>query len=78
MLEEALDPRTMVQPDLARLLAAAIVALAEDQARCEQMGRAAVQRVTTDFDWERAVSAYLQVYDELLGLAPPSGQMDRT
>jgi glycosyltransferase involved in cell wall biosynthesis len=59
-------------------LAAAILALAQDPARCEQMGRAAVQRVTTDFDWERAVSAYLQVYDELLGLAPPSGQMDRT
>ncbi|MGL4565032.1 MAG: TIGR03088 family PEP-CTERM/XrtA system glycosyltransferase [Halioglobus sp.] len=59
-------------------LATAIVALAQDPARCEQMGRAAVQRVTTDFDWERAVSAYLQVYDELLGLGPPSGQMDRT
>ena len=59
-------------------LAAAIVALVEDPARCEQMGRAAVYRVTTDFDWERTVSAYLQAYDELLGLAPPSGQMDRT
>jgi sugar transferase (PEP-CTERM/EpsH1 system associated) len=59
-------------------LAAAIVALADDPCLCERMGRAAVQRVTTEFDWERTVSAYLQIYDELLGLAPPSGQMDRT
>ncbi len=59
-------------------LAAAIVALVDDPARCDQMGRTAVQRVTTDFEWERTVSAYLRVYDELLGLAPPSGQMDRT
>ena len=59
-------------------LAAAIVELLDDPARCDQMGRAAVQRVTTDFEWERTVSAYLGVYDELLGLAPCSGQMDRT
>ena len=58
-------------------LAAAIVALVDDPARCDQMGRAAVQRVTTDFEWERTVSAYLGVYDELLGLAPASGQMER-
>jgi sugar transferase (PEP-CTERM/EpsH1 system associated) len=59
-------------------LAAAIAALVDDPARCDRMGRAAVQRVTTDFDWERTVSAYLRVYDELLGLAPAAGQMDRT
>ena len=59
-------------------LAAAVVALLDDPARCEQMGRTAVQRVITDFEWERTVSAYLGVYDELLGLAPCSGQMDRT
>jgi sugar transferase (PEP-CTERM/EpsH1 system associated) len=59
-------------------LGAAIVALVDDPARCDQMGRAAVQRLTTDFEWERAVSSYLKVYDELLGLAPPSGQMEST
>ena len=58
-------------------LAAAIIALVDEPTRCEQMGRTAVQRITTDFEWERTVSAYLGVYDELLGLALPSGQMDR-
>ncbi len=58
-------------------LQAAITELVDDPARCEQMGRAAVLRVTTDFEWERTVSAYLQVYDELLGSAPASGQKDR-
>ncbi|RLQ20756.1 TIGR03088 family PEP-CTERM/XrtA system glycosyltransferase [Seongchinamella sediminis] len=58
-------------------LAAAIAALVDDPVRCEQMGQAAVQRVTRDFDWERTVSAYLGVYDELLGRSQPAGQMER-
>ena len=59
-------------------LAAAITELVNDPNRCDQMGRAAAQQVRTHFDWERTVSAYLGVYDELLGLNTSSGQMERT
>ena len=59
-------------------LAAAITELVNDPNRCDQMGRAAAQQVRTHFDWERTVSAYLGVYDKLLGLNPSSGQMERT
>tara|TARA_R110002110_G_scaffold76898_2_gene202300 strand:+ start:11512 stop:12717 length:1206 start_codon:yes stop_codon:yes gene_type:complete len=44
----------------------AMLALVEDPARRERMGRAAMARIQTDFDWERTVAAYLRVYDELV------------
>ncbi|MEQ9462271.1 MAG: glycosyltransferase [Haliea sp.] len=50
----------------AQTLAKAMLGLVDDPARCELMGRAAVARIQTDFDWERTVAAYLQVYDELV------------
>ena len=48
-------------------LADAIESLSTDTALRERMGRAAIQRVQRDFDWTRTVTAYLKVYDELLG-----------
>tara|TARA_R110002094_G_scaffold53566_5_gene64926 strand:- start:1034 stop:2242 length:1209 start_codon:yes stop_codon:yes gene_type:complete len=52
-------------------LSTALLALVENPLRCCQMGRAGLQRVERDFDWERTVAAYLQVYDELLGITHP-------
>ena len=50
----------------AQALAEAMLALVQEPARCEQMGRAAIQRIKADFDWERTVATYLRVYDELM------------
>ncbi|QIB67531.1 TIGR03088 family PEP-CTERM/XrtA system glycosyltransferase [Kineobactrum salinum] len=50
----------------AAALGEATVALLRDPALCEAMGRAAIERVQRDFDWERTVADYLRVYDELL------------
>ncbi|MFA5494878.1 MAG: TIGR03088 family PEP-CTERM/XrtA system glycosyltransferase [Porticoccaceae bacterium] len=47
-------------------LARAIGTLIDDPARRERMGRAAMQRIRQDFDWEQTVANYLRVYDELL------------
>lgn len=55
----------------AQALARAMLALVQDPARCEQMGRAAMARIQTDFDWERTVAAYLWVYDELMKVGRP-------
>lgn len=62
----------------ASALAGAVVALVDDPARCGEMGRVAVKRITTDFEWGSTVSAYMQVYDELLGIAPHCAAMERT
>jgi len=59
-------------------LAHAIISLVDDPGQCGRMGRAAVQRVQSDFNWERTVAAYLQVYDEVLQHPQVQGHTDRT
>lgn len=54
-------------------LSAALLELLENPARCREMGHAGMQRIQRDFDWERTVAAYLQVYDDLLGITHPQG-----
>lgn len=50
----------------AQALAQAMLSLVQDPVRCEHMGRAAIRRIQTDFDWDRTVAAYLGVYDQLM------------
>ena len=57
----------------AAALAQAMGELLDDPARCEQMGRMALQRARTTFDWDTTVAEYLQVYDELLVDVRPRG-----
>jgi len=59
-------------------LANALQTLIDDPAQCEQMAHAAVRRVQRDFDWERTVASYLQVYDDLLGRSRLPESMDGT
>ncbi|HAN29507.1 MAG TPA: sugar transferase, partial [Haliea salexigens] len=59
-------------------LAEALQRLAGDPVTCKQMGSAAVQRIQKDFDWERTVYSYLQVYDNLLERTHFPESMDRT
>tara|TARA_E500000305_G_scaffold21563_1_gene16440 strand:- start:29787 stop:31010 length:1224 start_codon:yes stop_codon:yes gene_type:complete len=59
-------------------LAEALQRLAVDPVTCKQMGNAAVQRIQKDFDWERTVYSYLQVYDNLLERTHFPESMDRT
>lgn len=47
-------------------LARAIARLVDDPDARAAMGQAARQRIARDFDWERTVANYLQVYDDLL------------
>ncbi|MFA5631080.1 MAG: TIGR03088 family PEP-CTERM/XrtA system glycosyltransferase [Porticoccaceae bacterium] len=47
-------------------LARAIESLVTDPARCRSLGRAARCRVERDFDWQRTVARYLDVYDGIL------------
>ena len=54
-------------------LSAVLLELLENPARCREMGHAGRQRILRDFDWERTVAAYLQVYDDLLGITHPQG-----
>jgi glycosyltransferase involved in cell wall biosynthesis len=54
-------------------LSAVLLGLLENPARCREMGHAGRQRILRDFDWERTVAAYLQVYDDLLGITHPQG-----
>ncbi|MCB1705687.1 MAG: TIGR03088 family PEP-CTERM/XrtA system glycosyltransferase [Halioglobus sp.] len=50
-----------------RALANALAALLTDDGQRIRQGHTARERVCQRFDWDRTVSAYLQVYDELLG-----------
>ncbi|PLW81531.1 sugar transferase [Kineobactrum sediminis] len=65
LVQEGVTGQLVPVGDVAAL-AAAIQTLVDNPVLCERMGRAALQRVQTDFDWERTVANYLQVYDELL------------
>ncbi|MCR9186191.1 MAG: TIGR03088 family PEP-CTERM/XrtA system glycosyltransferase [Halieaceae bacterium] len=62
----------------AAALAEALQGLADDPVKCKQMGNAAVQRIQRDFDWERTVYSYLQVYDKLLERTCFPESMERT
>lgn len=50
----------------AAALARAIATLIDNPALRQAMGRAAVAHIEQHFDWQRTVSSYLAVYDELL------------
>lgn len=52
-----------------RSLSAALVSLAKDSTERARLGANARLRVSQNFDWNRTVSAYLRVYDELSGSA---------
>jgi sugar transferase (PEP-CTERM/EpsH1 system associated) len=54
-------------------LARALQRLIDDPALCVRMGNAGLERVQRDFDWQRTVAAYLQVYDVLLGRTSSAG-----
>jgi len=54
-------------------LAQALQRLIDDPALCIRMGNAGLERVQRDFDWQRTVTTYLQVYDALLGRKSSAG-----
>lgn len=56
-------------------LADALLELVEDDGLRHRMGSAALEGVRLRFDWDRAVSEYLGVYDELLGAAAVGNQV---
>tara|TARA_R110002072_G_scaffold84388_25_gene191496 strand:+ start:10726 stop:11898 length:1173 start_codon:yes stop_codon:yes gene_type:complete len=58
---------SLIQVGDHRALAKALADLLKDDAQRIRQGNNARQRVCQRFDWDRTVSAYLQVYDELLG-----------
>ena len=58
---------SLIQVGDHRALANALADLLKDDAQRIRQGNNARQRVSQRFDWDRTVSAYLQVYDELLG-----------
>jgi glycosyltransferase involved in cell wall biosynthesis len=60
----------LVPPRDAGALAGAIASLLDDPVRREAMGRAGRQVITEDFSMERAITATVDLYEELAGSAP--------
>jgi glycosyltransferase involved in cell wall biosynthesis len=63
------DAAVYVQPNDEQEYAEAIVALLDDDARRTLMGKLARQRVERELAWSHQASAYLGVYERLLGHA---------
>jgi glycosyltransferase involved in cell wall biosynthesis len=60
----------LVPPRDAAALAGAIASLLDDPARRQAMGRAGRRVVEEDFSMERAITATVDLYEELAGVAP--------
>jgi sugar transferase (PEP-CTERM/EpsH1 system associated) len=73
LVEDGVNGRLVPVGD-APALAEAVLGLLEDDRARRRMGDAALQGVRLRFDWDRAVSEYLGVYDGLLGAAGVSGE----
>ncbi len=67
----------LVPPGRPEALATALEQLHRHPRAAEGLGRAAAERVRTDFTWKRVVERFEAVYDEVLGLAsfvPPGAR----
>jgi glycosyltransferase involved in cell wall biosynthesis len=66
--EVVIDRETgfLVDKENPEALAKAIAFLLDHPVRATQMGQAARDRVQRDFDWERHVNAYDQLYNKLI------------
>lgn len=59
--------------DEADEFATRIVDLMQDRSLARDLGRAATGLVRAEFNWERTVEAYSDVFERLLGVSPPTG-----
>jgi glycosyltransferase involved in cell wall biosynthesis len=66
------DAAVYVQPNDEQQYAEAIVALLDDEPRREVMGKLARERVEQELAWDHQESAYLGVYERVLGQAKSS------
>jgi glycosyltransferase involved in cell wall biosynthesis len=68
------DAAVYVQPNDEEKYAAAIVALLDDEPRRQVMGKLARERVEQELAWDHQESAYLGVYERVIGQAKAAGR----
>lgn len=66
----------LVPPDDPKALTDALRSLLADEARCEAMGLAGLERARTRYSWDATAAAFEQVYREVLDGADPGAGSD--